>query len=147
MGINNRELGNSQRREVYENEWSALANGSTVVMAVVPYPSSLDAVQIYAFGLSGAPTVQVIVNRFIPGTGFTAFNLGSTMSLVAFGTSGVLAATGFSLPQIGSTLTALLTNDVIMLQTGSSTNAAVTGLVGAAVIRPIQDSKQQFGII
>lgn len=148
MGIINKNLGKSQRREVIQNEWSALANGSTIVAAVVPYPSILEVVQMYGFGLSGAPTVQVIVNRFIPGTGFTAFNLGSTMALPAFGTSGVLSLTmGFSLPQIGSTLTLLLVNDVVMIQTGGGSSAAVTGLCGAVVLEPIQDAKNQFGVI
>jgi hypothetical protein len=152
MSIINRDLSTGLRRQVFQNEWSALPTGSTIVLAVVPYLASLDVVQLYAFGLSGAPTAQILVNRFIPGVGvsaggFTVFNLGSTQALPSYGTSGVLSVTfGFSLPQIGSTLTTLFANDVIFIQTGG-TNAAVTGLVGAAVLRPLQDIIQHFGIL
>lgn len=147
MGIINRDKSNSERREVIQNEWSALATGATVVLANIPYAASLDAVQLMAFGLSGTPSALLMVNRFIPGTGFTAFALGTTFALVAYGTSGVQSVTvGVSLPQIGSTLTTLAAGDVLMILTGG-TNAAVTGLTGGAVIRPLQDIKQQYGLV
>ena len=145
MPIVNRNLDKTQQREIYQQEWSTLATGSTVVLLMAPYPAAIDFIQYAATGLSGTPNVQVLLNRFIAGTGYTSFNIGSTNALIAFGTSGV-ATYGFSLPAIGSTLTQLQTNDLLVLQTGG-TNAGFQNLVISAVIRPIQDIVKFYNLI
>lgn len=148
MGIINRDLSHSQQRIVVQKFLPAanLTVGLTNIIGVVPQACSLDAFQFMAFGVSGTPTLELIVNRFIVGTGSTVFNIGSTVVPVAFGTSGVIAS-GFSgLPAIGSTLTTLLANDVLMTKHGGS-NSALTGLATCLVLRPIADIKSYFGII
>lgn len=147
MGIINRDKSNTERRETFEVNLLATATGVTGTVVSVPYPSSLDLIQVSAFGVSGAPTLQFFVNRFIPGTGATSFILGTTTAVVDYGTSGVISLTmGVSLPQIGSTLTQLQTNDVLVFQTGAA-NTAVKGMVIAAVLRPLVDIKRHFGIL
>lgn len=145
MAIVNRTMDSSEQRKVLENLAGPTGTGATVIIGQVPWPCIVDAAQFAAFGLSGAPTAQLVVNRFIVGQGFTAFNLGSANVLPAFGTSGVLAV-GASLPAAGSTLNTLQTNDVILVQTGGA-NSAVTGLSVGIVLRPIQDVKKAFGLV
>lgn len=145
MPIVNRDLSLAEKRKVFQQEYAPaqLVTGSSAIICIAPYPCSLDVGQYAAFGLSNTPTVQIVINRFIPGTGFTAFSINSAQTVVAFGTSGV-AASGISLPQIGSTLTTLLVNDVVMMQV-AGTNAAMTGLAVEVALRPLQDLVTQFG--
>lgn len=143
MAVINRTLDNSQQRFVVSTKVGATATGVTGIIAQIETPCVLDAAQMAAFGLSGAPSVQLVINRFIVGTGFTAISVGSANIVPAFGTSGVMVA-GASLPAAGSTLLNLVPNDVIMFQTGVA-NTAVTGLAVNLVLRPIQDVKKYFG--
>lgn len=157
MGIINRDLATSQQRESFYVNAGPTANGATGIVCTVPALSSVDALQVAAFGTSGAPTLQFIVNRFTPGTGATptiglsTFAIGGTFTLIAFGTSGVgLAGSsvlplGSSFPVIGSTTTTLQANDVIMFQTGGGAGAAVTGLSISLVLRPLNDQLKYFG--
>lgn len=142
MGVINRTLDNSQQRYVVNTTSAATATGVTGIIVQIDTPVVLEAAQMAAFGLSGAPSVQLVINRFIAGTGFTAISVGSANIVPAFGTSGVMAA-GASLPAAGSTLLNLVPNDVIMFQTGVA-NTAVTGLTINLVLRPIQDIKKYF---
>lgn len=152
MAVVNRTLDASEQRKVYQASFpkvggasfTNVATGTTAVVAVVPGPCTLDAMQIIAYGISGAPTVQLNVDRFIVGTGFTTIILatGSSNTPGAFGTSGsptaVIAASG-------STLLNLLANDVLIATTGAA-NAAANSLSVAVVLKPIQDIKKQFGV-
>jgi hypothetical protein len=142
MAVINRTLDNSQQRFVVSAKAGATATGVTGIIGQIETPCVLDAAQMAAFGISGAPTVQLVINRFIVGTGFTAISVGGANAVPAFGTSGVMVA-GASLNAAGSTLLNLIPNDVIMYQTGAA-NAAVTGLVVNLVLRPIQDIKKYF---
>lgn len=147
MGIINRNLSASEQRLVLQQEYAptTLVTGATNVVTVIPTPCSLDFISYAAFGVSGSPTALFIVNRFIPGTGLTSFPLGSTSLVTAFGTSGVLAS-GVSIPVIGSTLTQLQTNDVLMLQMGGA-NSALTGLSVSVALRPLQDIVKLFNVL
>lgn len=152
MAIVNRTQDASEQRKVFEvvfpkvsgASFTNIGTGVTHILAQVPFPSVLDAMQLGAYGLSGALTVQLNVDRFIPGTGFTTIILatGTSNTPAAFGTSGVTPAV---LATAGSTLRNLLANDVLVLTTGGS-NAAANAIVGSVVIRPIQDIKVQFGV-
>lgn len=145
MAVVNRTLDSSEQRKIVEQSFGAIATGVTGIIAQIPYPCVLEKAQMAAFGLSGAPTYSLVVNRFIPGTGFTAITVGSANVVPAFGTSGVMVV-GASLPASGSTLLNLLANDVVMVQSGVA-NTAATGLSVNLVIRPLQDVKQHFGLI
>lgn len=147
MGIINRDLSQSQQRSLYSQEYAPanLVTGASNILLHVPMAMSLDAVQFAAFGVSGSPTAQLVINRFITGSGFTAINVGSATAHRAFGTSGVLAS-GASIPAIGSTLTTLQVNDVLMFQTGGA-NSALTGLVVSVVVRPLVDYQTFYNLV
>lgn len=145
MAIQNRTLDPAEQRKVFSVSSAATATGVSGIIAIVPYSSILDAAQLAAFGLSGSPTVQLVCNRFIVGTGVTAITIGSANAVPAFGTSGVLGV-GASLPAAGSTLLNLLPNDVLMYQTGGA-NSAATGLSVGVVLRPLQDIKSHYGLV
>jgi hypothetical protein len=145
MAIVNRTLDSSEQRKVIGHQWLSTATGASLIGGQVPWPCVLEKAQFAAFGISGSPTAQIVINRFIPGTGFTAISVGSANALPAFGTSGVLTV-GASLPASGSTLLNLVANDVLMLQIGGTTSA-VTALTANFVLRPIQDLKSYFGLI
>lgn len=142
MSVNNRTLDPSEQKKNINVNLGATATGATAIALHVPFNCNLNAVQVSAFGLSGAPTVSLVNNRFIPGTGFTAITVavGTSNAVPAYGTSGVLAA-GILL---GASFTQLFANDVLMIVTGGS-NAAVTGLGAVLVIQPIQDVKTFVG--
>ena len=144
MGIINRTKEPSEQRRLLEfAATAAVATGVSAIIGYVETPCILEAGQIAAFGLSGAPSYQIVVNRFIAGIGFTAITVGSANIPPAFGTSGV-AATGVSLPASGSTLNNLLANDVVMFQSGVA-NTAAAGLSIKLVVRAIQDTVKYFG--
>lgn len=141
MAINNRSLDASEQKKTFAFSAAATATGVTGIMVHIPFPCTLNAIQVSAFGLSGAPNLAVVNNRFIAGAGVTAMTVatGTSNVLVAFGTSGV----GSSGLIVGASFVNLLPNDVLMFQTGAS-NAAVTGLSGHVVVTPLQDVKQFF---
>lgn len=148
MAIVNRTLDTSEQRKVLScvvKEAAQLTTGITSIIAQVPWPCVLEAVQHAAYGISGAPTVTVLVNRFIVGTGATAINLTAAMALNAYGTSGS-PIIGGSLLAAGSTLLNLLPNDVLQYQTGGA-NSACLNLSVSVVVRPIQDVKKNFAIV
>lgn len=142
MAITNQALDVSLAKKTVEFGFGALATGVTQIIWQVAYPCTLNAAQVAAFGLSGAPNVALLNNRFIPGAGLTVMTVatGTSNVVVAFGTSGV-GASGLN---IGASFTQLLANDVLILQTGVA-NAAVTGLSGNIVITPIQDTTTYLG--
>ncbi|SRR5260221_96382 len=161
MGIINRDLSTSEQRIPFEfvsggASGGLLANGSSGIICLVPTPSSIDAVQIAAFGVSGAPTVQLVVQRFIPAVGTstfgsTTFNLSGAVAIPAYGTSGALISGGTyvanaSLPVVGPS-SLLLANDVIMYQQAGGTGAATLGLAITLVLRPVLDQQKFFGAI
>lgn len=152
MPIVNRTLDASEQRKVYQvhfpkvggASFTNVATGTTCVVAVVPGPCTLDALQVVAYGISGTPTYQLNVDRFIAGAGFTTIILatGSSNTPAAFGTSGVSAAV---IAASGSTLRNLLANDVLIMTSGGA-NAAANSVSAAVVLKPIQDIKLQFGV-
>jgi hypothetical protein len=145
MAIVNRSLDASEQRKVIQVVAGAVATGVSGIIGVVPWPCTLDAGEIAAFGLSGAPNYGLILNRFVVGAGVTAITIavGTSNIPLAYGTSG-----GWSmvLPASGSTLLSLQANDVLMFQSGVA-NTAVTGLAVSVVLKPIQDIKINHGQI
>lgn len=142
--VNRSQDASEQRKDVYSNH-GALATGVTAIVHLVASPCILDAAQMAIVGMSGAPTYQLSINRFIPGSGFTSIALGSANAGRDFGVSGVLSA-GMSLPAAGSTLLNLMANDLIEVVTGGANSAAAMASIHL-VIRPIQDIKQFFGLV
>ena len=140
MPIVNRTLDASEQRKAFGVNAGAVATGVSGIICMVPYPATIDAAEIAAFGLSGAPTYSLVVNRFVVGAGVTAITVVSGQAVSAFGTSG---PQGVSLPAAGSSLLNVLPNDVLMYQSAGA-NTAVTGLSVNVVLKPIQDIKIHF---
>lgn len=145
MGIIDQNVDPSSKRIIFKAGSGAIATGVTGIVEFVQWPCSLDFASVAAFGVSGVFNVQLYVNRFIIGSGFTAFAVSATLVPPAFGTSGY-AASGISLVAIGSTLTSLLAGDVIMYQTGGA-NSAATGFNIDVALRPLQDIRKVLGVI
>lgn len=116
-----------------------VTSGETGVIGHIPFPCVLEAVQLGSFSAAGLDLL-LQVQRFIPGAGVTVFNVGSTFTPPAFGTSGVIAS-GVSLPASGSTLLNLMANDVLTYLAGGGSSALIQGLAGSLVVRPVQDLK------
>lgn len=155
MGILNRTEDATEQRKVLSISNAATATGVTLTLGLVPWPCTLDEAQIAAWGLSGAPSYAVAVNRFIVGTGFTTIILATgTSNIVAeFGTSGagafgasLFGSSGMLVPAVGSTLALLLQNDLLTVTSGVA-NTAAKGLAVSVVLRPIQDVKIHFGLL
>ena len=142
MAINNRTLDDSIKRQVFQSDFAVLGTGITISALVVPYPSTLDAVRVAANGLSGSPTIDLRVWRFIVGTGVTSIAGGATtLTAQAIGTSGVQSMV---LAASGNSLLTLLTNDVITLTTGGANTAA--SYVFAVVLKNTQDIRTTYGV-
>lgn len=142
MSIHNRSLGPSEQRHAlsFNNFSLSLTSGETGVLALIPYPCTLDAAQLAAFSIASSPNLILTVQRFITGSGSTVWNLGSTFAVRSFGTSGI-PASGISLPASGSSLLLLTAGDVVGYLVGGGATAAVNGMAGCLVIRPVQDVK------
>lgn len=152
MAVVNRTLDATEQRKIMSVAVSGtsgipIITGTTLLIGVVPWPCTLDAGQLACFGQSGAPTVALAVQRFIPGTGATSYVIATGTSNLppAFGTSGV-GISAMILPAAGSTLLNLLANDVLHLVVAGGAGAACTGIVGSLVLKPIQDIKTNFGL-
>lgn len=148
MAIINRDLSPSAQRMTVQQEYAAanLVNGSTNIVGMIPFPASVDFATYGSNGVSGSPVFTLFVQRFIAGTGLTTFALGSSQGVRAFGTSGVVA-TGISLPQIGSTVSTLQANDMVIMTVGGGASAAQLNMSVSLVLRPIQDIVQYFGAL
>jgi len=142
MAIVNRSLDASEQRKAFTMNLQAVATGVTIQAMIVPYASVLEGVKVAAAGLSGSPTYDLRIWRFIAGTGVTTIAGGATtLTAVAVGTSGVQSMV---LASSGSTLLNLLANDVITLTSGAA-NTAVTNLTVGIVVKAVQDIKTVYG--
>jgi hypothetical protein len=155
MAIVNRSKDASEQRVVFSQNYAATATSVTLSIGIVPYPCTLDEAQVVGWGLSGAPSYALAVNRFIAGTGFTTIVLGTgTSNIIAeFGTSGagsfgtsLFGSSGMVLAAAGSTLLNLVANDLLTVTSGVA-NTAVKALSVEVVLRPTQDIKNHFGMV
>lgn len=144
-GVLNRTNDASQQKQVYEFKAGLTGTGVSAIVAHIAYPCVAQAGQIAAFGLSGAPSYQLVVNRFVVGAGATSWAITGANIPPAYGTSGVLA-TGMSMLASGQTLLNLMPNDVVMVQTAVA-NTAATCLAVNLVVQAIQDQKKFFGTL
>lgn len=147
MAIVNRELDSSQQVVNLSSTVQvgaptlAACNGLTNGIAVMPHPGALVGAGVASMGLSGAPNLSLWVNRFVVGSGFTAFCIGASLVAQAFGTSGgqtfsLLAGTAATLP--------LQTGDVITL-CGAGANTGAQAVTVTLAVKALQDIKSQFG--
>lgn len=145
-------MANTNRADDYSNQRIPLQVGydgplidsDTGVMAMIPLPAKLEVANFAAINPNSAVTIQFFVTRFIAGSGFTSWSLCSAYNPPDFQSSGIIHA-GVSLPGSGSTLCALMPNDILAYQIGGGASATIGGFIGSFVIRPIQDVKTFLG--
>lgn len=143
MAVVNRSLDASQQRYVLSNSYLLTVTGASVQFGMVPSQGTLEAVRVAAHGISGTPTGQLYVNRFIAGAGYTSIaGVATVMTAQAVGTSGIQSVV---LAASGSSLLNLQAGDQLVWVTGGA-NSAVNGFSIAAVIKATQDIKTQFGV-
>lgn len=145
MATVNRSLDVTEQRKVFQQKLVAaeLINGFSGIIAVAPYPCTLDAGVIALYGISGAPQFQLSVNRTGGAGASFICAVGTSNIPLAMGTSG---AWQMVLPASGSTLLNIGAGDTIMYaQTGGVAAAAVQAMV-SIVLRPILDIKTQHGV-
>lgn len=148
MAIQNRDCATAQQRDVLHlsaKSATFVVTGTSYTLGVVPYPCALQAVQVAAYGLSGAPGYMIQAHRWL-GTAATLIDLGLSAMLVAVapGISG--AAQGWSgIRTLGSSLLLLQTGDVLKVTT-SVANTAAAELCVALVVQKTQDIVSQLGL-
>jgi hypothetical protein len=143
MAIVNRDLDPTQQRLTFQATPGLVGVSALIHLGVMPCAAQLLAVASSAFGLSGAATVGVQIQRFVPGVGLTTIpmNSASLLTISAFSTSGIQLQT---LPAAGATLAQLLKGDDLQLVTSTASTAAT--YVVDAVIQILQDVKSDYGV-
>lgn len=132
MAIVNRALdATEQKKDVFVNIKGTVTATSDQVYHV-PHAMEIQSAVACAEGLSGAPTSQLQIQRFVVGAGETQIPLGPALTLVAVGTSGPQSFTFSS--------TALQAGDQILC-TQAGTNAAAAQLSIGLVVKALQDIK------
>lgn len=132
MGIQNRSLEDEQKKELHCSLIRETTTAESDIIFHAPHPMTVDSAKLSAVGLSGSPTAQLQIQRFVTGAGQTTIALGPAVSLVAVGTSG---------PQSFSfSSTALQAGDQIVA-THAGANAAAAQLAIALVVEATEDIK------
>jgi hypothetical protein len=137
MAIINRSLDVSEQQYTVGKSVNGTATGAEYVLAIIPDSVQIMQAKSYALGLSGAPTAQLQLARFIEGAGATVINVGSALTQVAYGTSGLQSF------DLGATPVYAQAGDVLQVASGG-TNAALTDMAVEVVLKSLQDYKSWF---
>ena len=144
MGIINRDKNLTEQVDNWDVQTVGVVGVSQLIqLCQVPYTGQLLKCVVSAYGLSGAPTVGLQVQRFIVGSGLTTIPLNgsSLLTISAYSTSGMLTAT---IPAAGNSLVQLLAGDQLQMVT-STANTAATYCVNS-VVQCLQDYKTQYSL-
>ena len=76
MGIVNRSLDSSEQQRDFSILIPGTATGTNYMVMRAPHAMELQNVEAAVLGLSGAPTAQLKVQRFVAGAGLTTFAIG-----------------------------------------------------------------------
>lgn len=140
MGIVNRSMDSSEQQENLKLKVEGTVTGTTYHLQHIPRPMQIQDAKSVCLGLSGTPTAQLAVSRFVVGAGLTTINIGAALTQAALGTSGVQ---GFSLPAAGSSLLELQAGDVLAVVTGGA-NSALDQMEVDVVVKNLQDIKSWY---
>lgn len=132
MAIVNRSFDETeQQRDLHVNVEDTVTSTSDQLYHC-PHAFEIQSAKACAEGLSGSPTAQLQIQRFVAGAGETQIALGPALSLQSVGTSG---------PQSFSfSSTALQAGDQIVVA-HAGTNAAADQLGISIVVKALQDIK------
>lgn len=143
MAISNRDLDASEQRKIVHQVIGAIATGVTRYVMQVAQPCVLEQVRAAATGVSNAMTLQVSVDRFVPGAGLTNIaGMATALVLVNLATSGPQAAV---LAASGSTLLALQSGDIVKVVSAVASGNA-TDLAVSLVLKSSQDIRSFYGV-
>lgn len=132
MGIVNRTNDASEQQWVAGQNLTVTVTGKSDAVVHMPQAGTIIRGYVAGVGLSGTPTAQMAIRRFVVGAGQTLIPIGGALTVIACSTSGPLAYT-FS-------TTALTSGDTICVTHGG-TNAGLEQLNVAIVIQSTQDIK------
>lgn len=142
MGLVNRDKDASEQNYVMTVAQTALVGtGATLLVGLVPTAGQILECKVTLQGLSGAPTYQPEIHRFVVGAGITVIALGSAITALAYGTSGAVGATYAA----NSSLAAVQAGDMLVIKSGGANSAALS-VAAALVIKATQDIKKSFDI-
>ncbi len=141
MGIVNRTLDATEQKEAVVISQNNVVNTQDLVLKIIERPCVITDAKVAMFGLSGAPSVQLKVCRFVNGTGGSSYLIGGSFVVGTFATSGWLS---YSLPATGSSLLVLQKGDVLIAQQGGGTGAGTTSTVVDIVLQNTQDIKTWY---
>lgn len=139
MAINNRSLGGGEQRHVTQSQLGAVGGAAAEIhyVHVAPRPQLVEAIKTTCLGLTGACTANFMLSRFVSGGQTIIGSYCATLTLAAFGTSGIQSVSFLaSLP--------LIANDAIQVTCGGS-NIGVTDLTVSVVVKNLEDIKSNFG--
>lgn len=149
MAIVNRDKDVSEQKECifYSSASGAgaspLVTGITKIIAMVPYPCTLQSIGVGAFGVSSAMQVA-FSKQYYAGGGMTVVGIGiSNLVLQNMGVSGQIGYSGLAVP--GSTLLNFNMGDQLILTT-SVANSACSDLLLNIVLKKVQDIVSYNGV-
>lgn len=145
MAISNRDLDTSEKKKAFSVTLGKKSNpnvtSSTLMLGTIPFRSELTALSVAGFGLSGAPQIELRIQRFIAGAGGTLMAPGISAIVPEMGVSGPV---GVSLPASGNTLIQLLPGDQLVALTAVA-NTSTDSMTVGYVLKALQDFKADFG--
>ena len=151
MAIVNRDKDPSEQLEVLSYTLfapSAAAGsfslGATYQLGNLPFPCEIKKIEATANSLSGAPSIEVEIYKFVAGAGVTInSSVMAAMVVPAFGTSGI--AISASLGVAGSTqVQAAAQDQLVAVITGANT-AVIGNLTVNVVVKRLQDIVSFYG--
>lgn len=140
MAINNRSLDGSEQRTATTAALGAVGGAAAEIhyVHVAPRPQLVEQLKVSCLGLTGAATANFQLTRFVVGSGQTIIGgLAGTLTLAAFGTSGLQTVT-----YLASFL--LQGGDCIQMTSGAS-NVGVAEMTVTTVVKNLEDIKTNFG--
>ena len=146
MAIVNRDSDVSEQRDVLSAQLKGYLDGTTVSICVFPRPGKVEAVRLACAGISGAPVLQLSIQRFIVGGAAGGTNLGTAsftaITAQVMGTSGVQTIAVAS----GTTFLNQVQEGDQLIGVCSPANTAITSGVLSLVVRNLQDIKSSFSV-
>jgi hypothetical protein len=144
MPLVNRDKDIPEQRDVVSISQNAVATGVTLALWTAPYAAEISVVALDASGISGTPTGQLSINRFVVGSGVTNLGTGgfSVVTLTSFGTSGAQIVPQNS---SGNSLIQLAKGDQLQYLSGAA-NSSCYNLNITMAIKCLQDIKSHFGL-
>ncbi len=121
---------------------STLVTGVTKIIAMVPYPCTVQSIGVVAFGVSSAMQLQ-FSKQYLTSGGMTVVAIGISNLVLANGGSGAIGYSGLAAP--GSTLLNLNAGDQLLFTT-SVANSAASDLLLNIVLKKVQDIVSYNGV-